>query len=109
VTWNLTVILICISLTTKDVEHFLSISQPFKIPLLRMSQWLRTLTALPEVLSLISSTHSEVANNHLFLDLMPSPSVFEDSYRILTFLSFFCFAYLETESHIAYAALGLPM
>jgi hypothetical protein len=30
--WNLRVILICISLMTKDFEHFLGASQPFDIP-----------------------------------------------------------------------------
>jgi hypothetical protein len=32
VRWNLRVALICISLMTKDVEHFLGASQPFEIP-----------------------------------------------------------------------------
>jgi hypothetical protein len=36
VRWNHRVILICISLMTKDVEHFLGASQPFGIPQLRI-------------------------------------------------------------------------
>jgi hypothetical protein len=36
VMWNLSVVLICISLMTKDVEHFLGTSQPFGIPQLRI-------------------------------------------------------------------------
>ena len=36
VRWNLKVVLICISLMTKGFEHFLSASQPFEIPLLRI-------------------------------------------------------------------------
>jgi hypothetical protein len=34
--WNLRVVLICISLMIKDVEHFLSASEPFSIPQLRI-------------------------------------------------------------------------
>jgi hypothetical protein len=36
-----------------------------------MAQWLRALTALPEVLSSIPSNHM-VAHNHLLWDPMPS-------------------------------------
>jgi hypothetical protein len=43
-----------------------------------MAQWLRALTALPEVLSSVLSNHM-VAHNHL----MPSSGVSEDSYSVL--------------------------
>jgi hypothetical protein len=36
VRWNLRVVLNCISLMTKDVEHFLGVSQPFSVPHLRI-------------------------------------------------------------------------
>jgi hypothetical protein len=36
VRWNLRVVLIFISLMTKDVEHFLGAYQPFSIPQLRI-------------------------------------------------------------------------
>jgi hypothetical protein len=45
-----------------------------------MAQWLRALTALPEVLRSIPSNHT-VAHNHLYP--MPSSGVSEDSYSIL--------------------------
>ena len=43
VRWNLTIVLICISLMTKEVEHFLRCSQPLKIPLSRtlLSSWVK--------------------------------------------------------------------
>ena len=47
-----------------------------------MAQWLKALTALPEVLSLIPSNHM-VAHNHLQWELMPSSGVSEDSYSVL--------------------------
>jgi hypothetical protein len=46
-----------------------------------MAQWLRALTALPEVLSSIPSNHM-VAHNHLEWNVMPSFGVSEDSYSI---------------------------
>jgi hypothetical protein len=49
-----------------------------------MAQWLRALTALPEVLSSISSNHM-VAHDHLQCDLMPSSGVSEESYSVLTY------------------------
>jgi hypothetical protein len=36
VIWNLKVILICISMMAKDVEHVFSVSQPFVFPVLRI-------------------------------------------------------------------------
>jgi hypothetical protein len=48
-----------------------------------MAQWLRALTALPEVLSSIPSNHM-VAHNHLFQGLLPSSGVCEDINSILT-------------------------
>jgi hypothetical protein len=47
-----------------------------------MAQWLKALTALPEVLSLIPSNHM-VAHNHLQWELMPSSGVSEDSDKIV--------------------------
>ena len=47
-----------------------------------MAQCLRALTALPEVLSSISSNHM-VAHNHLRWDPMLPSSVSEDSYSVL--------------------------
>jgi len=46
-----------------------------------MAQWLRALTALPEVLSSNHSNHM-VAHNHLYWDPMPSSGVSEDSYSV---------------------------
>jgi hypothetical protein len=48
-----------------------------------MAQWLRALTALPEVLSSSPSNHM-VAHKHLSWDLMPSSGVSEDSNSELT-------------------------
>jgi hypothetical protein len=50
-----------------------------------MAQWLRALTALPEVLSSISSNHT-VAHNHVSWDLMPPSGVSEDSYSVLIYI-----------------------
>jgi hypothetical protein len=50
-----------------------------------MAQWLRALTALPEVLSSISSTHM-VAHNHLYWNLMSSSGVSEDSTNVLMYI-----------------------
>jgi hypothetical protein len=50
-----------------------------------MVQWLRALTALPEVLSSIPSNHM-MAHNHLKWDPMPSSGVYEDSYSVLIYI-----------------------
>jgi hypothetical protein len=50
-----------------------------------MAQWLRALTALPEVLSSIPS-NCMVAHNHLKQDLMPSSGVSEDSNSALIYI-----------------------
>jgi hypothetical protein len=47
-----------------------------------MAQWLRPLTALPEVLSSIPSNHM-MAHNHQQWDFMASSGVSEDSYSVL--------------------------
>ena len=47
-----------------------------------MTQWLRALTALPEVLSSIPSNHM-VTHNHLSWDLMHSSGVSEGSCSVL--------------------------
>jgi hypothetical protein len=51
-----------------------------------MAQWLRTLTALPEVLSSIPIVfpilNHMVAHNHLEWDQMPSSGVSGDSYSV---------------------------
>ena len=49
-----------------------------------MAQWLRALTAPPEILSSIPSNHM-VACNHLLWDLMPSSGVSEENYSVLTY------------------------
>jgi hypothetical protein len=46
-----------------------------------MAQWLRVLTALPEVMSSIPSIHM-VAYNHPRWGLTPSSGVPEDSYSV---------------------------
>jgi len=51
-----------------------------------MAQWLRALTALPQVLSSIPSNHM-VAHNHLEWDLMPSSGVSEDSNSVLIYIN----------------------
>ena len=50
-----------------------------------MTQWLRALASLPEVLSSIPSTHM-VTYHHLQWGLMPSSGVSEDSYSVLTYI-----------------------
>jgi hypothetical protein len=50
-----------------------------------MAQWLRALTALPEVLSSIPSNHM-VAHNHLEWDPMPSFGVSEDSDSVFSYI-----------------------
>jgi hypothetical protein len=50
-----------------------------------MAQWLRTLTALPEVLSSVPSNHT-VAHNHLKWDQMPSSGVLEYRYSVLIYI-----------------------
>jgi hypothetical protein len=67
-----------------------------------MAQWLRALTALPEILSSISSNHM-VTHNHLSWNPMPSSGVSEDSYSVficiksinksLFFVFCFCFCF----------------
>jgi hypothetical protein len=49
-----------------------------------MAQWLRALTALPEVLSSIPSNHM-VVHNHLQWDMMTSSDVSEDD-SVLTYI-----------------------
>ena len=51
-----------------------------------MAQWLRILTALPEVLSSILSNHIMVAHNHLQRDPTTSSAVSEDSYSVLLYI-----------------------
>jgi hypothetical protein len=50
-----------------------------------MAQWLRALTALPEVLSSISSNHM-VAHNHLQWDQLTFSGMPEESNRVLTYI-----------------------
>jgi hypothetical protein len=50
-----------------------------------MAQWLRALTALPEVLSSIPSNHM-VAHSHLYWDPTSSSDVSENNYSILIYL-----------------------
>jgi hypothetical protein len=50
-----------------------------------MAQQLRALTALPEVLSSVPSSHM-VAHNHLQWDPMPPSGVSEDSYSVLKYI-----------------------
>jgi hypothetical protein len=49
-----------------------------------MAQWLRALTALPEVLSSILSNHM-VAHNHLQWYLIPSSGVSDDSCSVYSY------------------------
>jgi hypothetical protein len=51
-----------------------------------MAQWLRALTALPEVLSSIPSNHI-VAHNHLQWDLMPFSVVSEENDSVLIYIN----------------------
>jgi hypothetical protein len=50
-----------------------------------MAQWLRALTALPEVLRSIPSNHM-VAHNHLKWDPMPSFGMSKYSYSVLIYI-----------------------
>ena len=50
-----------------------------------MAPQLRALTALPEILSSIPSTHT-VAHSHQERDLMPSSGVSEDSCSVFTYI-----------------------
>ena len=50
-----------------------------------MAQWLKALTALPKVLSLIPSNHM-VVHNHLQCDPMPSSGVSEDNYNVRIYI-----------------------
>jgi DNA repair protein RadC len=52
-----------------------------------MAQWLRVPTALPKVLSSNPNNHM-VAHNHPEQNLMPSSGVSEDSYNVLTLLTY---------------------
>jgi hypothetical protein len=50
-----------------------------------MAQWVRALTALPEVLSSNPSNHM-VTHNHLQWDWMPPSGVSEDSYNVFIYI-----------------------
>ena len=50
-----------------------------------MAQWLRTLTALPKILSSIPYNHM-VTHNHLQYDLTPSSGMSEDNYSVLIYI-----------------------
>jgi hypothetical protein len=55
-----------------------------------MAQRLRALTALPEILGSIPSSHM-VAHNYLKWDLMPSSGVSDDSFNILIYINKYTF------------------
>jgi hypothetical protein len=57
-----------------------------------MSQQLRALAVLPEVLSSILSSHM-VGHNHLQWDPMPSSGVSEDSYSVLIYIHLYTHTY----------------
>ena len=61
-----------------------------------MTRQLRTLTTLPEVLSSIPSTHMG-AHSHLSWDPMPSSSVSGDSDRVVMYLAYNVYIYIQKE------------